>query len=49
MPIQKFLLLLTAVILAAGGTIALAYHFGLNITWVAVAALLAALLVRKWK
>jgi hypothetical protein len=49
MPIQKYLLLLTVVILAAGGTIALAYGLGLNFAWVAIAALVAALLVRKWK
>ena len=49
MPIQSLVLLLTAVILAAGGTIALAYVLGLNFAWVAIAALLAGLLVRRLK
>jgi len=49
MPIQNFLLLLIAVILAAGGTIALAYALGVNFAWLALAALLGTLLVRRWK
>ena len=48
MPIHIFVLLLTAVILAAGATIALAYVLGVNFVWLAVVALLAAVLVRRW-
>jgi len=42
------LILLVAVVAAAGVTIALAYVLGLNFVWLGLAAMLAALAVRRW-
>ncbi|MEO8243212.1 MAG: hypothetical protein ABI832_12965 [bacterium] len=49
MPVQTFAVLLIAVIAAAGVTIALATWLGLNFLWLALAALLAAVAVRRLK
>ena len=46
MPVATYALLLLAVILAAGGTIWLATSFGLGLGWLALAALLAAAVLR---
>jgi hypothetical protein len=48
MPLQTLLLLLTAVIAAAGVTIALAFVLGLNFVWLGLAAALAAVAIRTW-
>jgi hypothetical protein len=46
MPIQTFLLLIIAVILAAGATIALASATGMSLTWLGMLALVLALVIR---
>ena len=46
--VMPVLILLVAVVAAAGVTIALAYVLGLNFVWLGLAAMLAALAVRRW-
>ena len=48
MPVQTFLVLLVAVIAAAGVTIVLAYVLGVNFVWLGLTAAIAALVIRKW-
>ena len=48
MPVHRWVLLLTTVIVAAGATIALAYLLGISFAWIGVVALMAAVLVRRW-
>ena len=48
MPVKTFLILLLSVIAAAGATVALVFWLGLSVAWLGIAALLAALAVRRW-
>lgn len=49
MPMQTYLILLISAITAAGATIGLAWTLGISLLWLALVAVLLALLVRKVK
>ena len=48
MPVQRFLILMIVVVGMAAATIGMAYALGLDFMWLGLAALLAALVVRRW-
>ena len=48
MPVQRFLILMMVVVGMAAVTIGMAYVLSLNFIWLGLAALLAALVVRRW-
>ena len=47
MPLRTYLILLTPVITAAGGTIALVWGLGIHPVWFGMAALIGVFLVRR--
>ena len=49
MPLNTYLILLVAVVAAAGATIALVWATGFNLFWLGLAALGLAFLIRKVK
>ena len=48
MPLRTFLTLLVVVVASAGLTILLAYYFDVSFIWLGLAAILAAVAVRRW-
>jgi uncharacterized membrane protein YbjE (DUF340 family) len=48
MPLNRFLMLIGSVLVAAAVTVALAFGVGIDFGWFGLAAILLAVAVRKW-